>query len=372
VALGYLKISLMVLGFGAAGYAALRVRVWRQPLIATIGVATSALVYLTYKRVSLVAHHEGIAPLDFLRGFVPPVWWQFFLLFQLLWSLVYITLRLRNEGARSIRDLTLLVKERRILDVEVLAIVAVAGIVPGLILHIDGGSAFYFSDIQRWIAVGLLLASLPLLVNVPGRLDWRDLRVIGIAFVCVPLGVSTLRNSVHWTSQMLKANAELRATLYTQAGVSTQGSLRALPRLADKRILSHGLLESPSYNAVVGLMKVGFAPMSEKRKTLVFVPQSDSVYWHILKRPNACGFSSFVVPSLTGMAMVDGMPPYGCKLSPYYGLSLFAHRTRPQAPQDSDSRVLCVRARKLGFTQVLSLHFSDMGDITSEMTQCAT
>jgi hypothetical protein len=277
---------------------------------------------------------------------------------------------LRREGAGTVSDLARLIRERRIVDVEVLVVVAVAGIIPGFIMHIDGGSAFYFSDVQRWLAVALLLGSLPVLANVAPPLRWTDLRVLGAVFVAAPLAISTLRNSTHWTIEMMKANAELRAQLYTSAGIPAEGALRSLPGLADSRILAHGLFESPNYMPVMELLRLGQIPLDEKRRTAVFVPQSDSVYWHILRRPNACSFSSFVVPSLTGMAMVDGMPPFGCKLSPYYGLSVFHSRTRDQTIADADPRVLCDRAMRLGFSEVLTIRFDASRRMVREPTQC--
>ena len=112
--LGYLKISLMVLGFGAAGYAALRLGFWKKPSLLVIALWVVGVVFVTYKRTSLVAHHEGVVPLDFMKSFVPRNWWAFFFLAQLFWSLVYVCLRVRQEGARTIGDLISLAKQNRI------------------------------------------------------------------------------------------------------------------------------------------------------------------------------------------------------------------------------------------------------------------
>jgi hypothetical protein len=89
---------------------------------------------------------------------VPRPWWAFFVLAQLFWSVLFVVLRLRQENARTVGDVMAAVRERRIIDAEIVAAVALAGILPGFILHIDGGSAFYFSDIQRWMSLGLLLS----------------------------------------------------------------------------------------------------------------------------------------------------------------------------------------------------------------------
>lgn len=372
VALGYLKISVMVLGFGAAGYAALRIGAWRRWPLALIGLWIAGLVFVTYGRVSLAAHREGIAPFDFMRSFVPTAWWAFFLLAHLFWSLLYVVLRLRQEGARTIGDLLELARGNRILDAEIVTVVAVAGILPGFILHIDGGSAFYFSDIQRWLAVGLLLAGGSALFARATSRRLSTLERAAVAFVALPFVMSTARNSVHWTTRMLRANAELRHSLYPAGeAASIVPGIRSLPRLADPVKLEAGLRRSPNFNQVKSLIRLSAIPLDYKRKTAILVPQSESRYWAMLKRPNACSFSGFVVPALTGIAMIDGMPAADCKLSPYYGLSSFKKRSGPQTVLDTEAGGVCRRARANGFSQVLDLRFDDEGRAIVSGIPCA-
>jgi hypothetical protein len=369
--LGYLKISLMILGFGAVGYAALRLGVWKKPALLVIALWVVAVVFVTYKRTSLVAHHEGVVPLDFMKSFVPRNWWAFFFLAQLFWSLAYVCLRVRQEGARTVGDLMSLARQNRILDAEVVAVVAVAGVVPGMVLHIDGGSAFYFSDIQRWLSVGLLLAGASALLPRFEPLNLTRLRTIAILIVALPFAVSTMRNSVYWTSRMLAANADLRRSLYPQADVAQiNPGIRSLPRLTDPAKLRDGLIRGRNYQPVNGLLSLASLPLSEKRRTAVFVPQSETKYWSILARPNACGFSGFVVPSLTGIAMIDGMPDAQCKLSPYYGLSLFEKRKRAQTEADLTPDAICARAKAKGFERVIQLHFDDRGLMSTSTHEC--
>ena len=371
VVLGYLKISVMILAFGAAGYAALRVGAWRRWSLVLIGLFITGLVIVTYGRVSLVAHREGIAPFDFLRAFVPRPWWAFFVLAQLFWSVVYVILRLRQEKARTAGDLIQLARARRILDVEIVAVVAVAGILPGFIFHIDGGSAFYFSDIQRWLAVAFLLAAGSALFEWTG---WRRLSTLGrvaVAFVALPFVVSTARNTVHWTSRMLKANAELRHSLYPAGkAASIPPGIRSLPRLADPVKLEAGLRRSPNFNQVMSLLEIARLPLDLKQRTAVFVPQRESEYWTMLKRPNACGFAGFLVPAITGMALVDGMAAPDCKLSRYYGLSTFEKRSRPQTSFDAEPGAVCQRALKKGFGRVIMLDFDNEGRALSRRIDC--
>ena len=368
VILGYLKISLMILGFACVAFVALRARAWKHRELLLVLAWITVLVAVTYQRVSLVAHREGIVPLDFLRAFVPRVWWPFFILAQLCWSLAYTVLRLRQERAHTVGDVVSLLRTRRILDLEIVAVVAILGILPGFILHIDGGSAFYFSDVQRWLSVGLLLAGASTLIPRP-RLS--GLVKLGIVIVALPFAISMARNSVHWTRRMLRANAELRESLYEAAGAAPIAPrIRALPKLADSMTLSRGLRRAVNYNPVQGLLALSRMPLEEKKRSAVFVPQSEDRYWAILKRPGACSFSGFVVPALTGISMVDGMPAAGCKLSHYYGLSLYPKRDAAQTTSDALPANVCARAERLGFEQVITLRFDESGRMSSSIVVC--
>ena len=240
-----------------------------------------------------------------------------------------------------------------------------------MVLHIDGGSAFYFSDIQRWLSVGLLLAGASALLPRVERLNLTRLRTIAIVIVALPFVVSTLRNSVYWTSRMLSANAELRRSLYSEGDLAQiNPGIRSLPRLTDPAKLRDGLLRGRNYQPVAGLLSLAKLPLIEKRRTAVFIPQTEAKYWSILARPNACGFSGFVVPSLTGIAMIDGMPDAQCKLSPYYGLSLFEKREQAQTEADVSPDAVCARAKAKGFERVIRLHFDDRGVMSTSTHEC--
>ena len=372
VALGYIKISLMILALVALLYVGARMGALRRWPLVLVGLIVIMLVALTYPRVSLAAHREGIVPLDFLKGFVPLTWWPFFFLFHLFWSLLFVILRLRQEGARTLGDAAALARNGRILDVELVILIALVGVAPGLILHIDGGSAFYFSDVQRWLSVGLLLAGVGTLLPRIPRWRWSDLRMLAIAFVALPLAISMSRNSIYWTSRMLRANSATRYALYSPADrAAIPEGIRSLQTLRDPAKLEAGLSTARNANPVRGLLELGALSPASKRNTAVFVPQTEARYWTILTRPGACAFSGFVVPALAGISMIDGMPAADCKLSPYYGLSVYPKRTRPQTPADQTPAALCTRALRLGFRRVIALRFDDNGKIDKQLTECS-
>jgi hypothetical protein len=372
IALGYLKISMMILGFAAVMYAALRLRLYRKPAYALLGIIFTAAFVWTLTQVSLPQHREGFQPLDFLRGFVPPPWWPFFVFAQLFWSVLYIVVRMRAMGLRTLADLRSAMAARRTLDIEIVTLVGVLGITPGFVTHIDGGSAFYFSDIQRWLAVGLLIAFFATAGAGLHRMRPRSsLAVLLTLFIAAPLIYSMGANSVYWTKRMLAANAALRQELYPDSvAARIPPGIRGLPRLNDAAYLQQGLEASPNYLPTVELLALSEIPATERRRTALFIPQSERAYWDMLKRPGACSFAGHVAPALTGMTMIDGMPAYGCALSPYYGLGFHVKRSREQSAADTLPATLCARSAPSGVSRVMTLHFDQTGRARKRVDEC--
>ena len=261
--------------------------------------------------------------------------------------------------------------------------VALAGVAPGLVLHIDGGSAFYFSDVQRWLSVGLLIAGAGSLVRlrlrnerveIPASRSFSGLRTSRVAFTlaAIPFALTILLNATYWPVRMVRANVETRRAIYGESAAGIPGGMRSLPQLVDARILESGLLRSRNHRVVEELRRLGTLPAAEKRRTALFIPQSERRYWDLLARPGACTFAGHVAPALTGLVMIDGMPSVGCPLSQYYGIAHFRRRIRPQESGDMTAGALCRRAGATGIDRVLMVTFDASGRMGRRLIDCAS
>lgn len=376
---GFLKISLMLLLLCAAfGLAALG-RMLRDRLIALSAVLCLGTSFVTYKLVSVAAQNQGFVPFAYMRySGVDTAWWPWFILAHLFWSWVYIYLRLREEKLTAIGAIRHAALEGRITDVLVVAIIAIAGWLPGEVIDIHGGSAIYFSDVQRWVALPLLMASAWRWVAQwserrretisPGSfLRGMRLSDLWLAAVVIPISLTMILNGIRAPGTALRANIALRRGLYAEAGVKGPVALRSL---ADRRLLATGLHRSPDYSLIAALRELDETPPAIKRHTLLFIPQSYVRFWHIWTEPERCSYVPMIAPATSGLALLDGMPPVDCNLTNQYGLTRYRRRITPQLPVDVTPVALCAKAKAKGFSRVVVLDASVDSDVAVRAIEC--
>ena len=335
-ALGFLKISLMILAFALAIYLAVRIGWYRKPVVWLCVVLSAIAVAVTYRLVSLPAQNTGISPLHFMRFDARQGWQQFFPLIHFLWTWVYIGARVWEEGARDFRSLQAVVTANRLLDAEALAVVAILGFMPGELIAIHGGSAVYFSDVQRWLALSFIVARLaqwkwtlaPKAERIPGLRGVR-LSTVLLVFVAMPFVATLFVNLAQWPARVLRTNIVTR-----------------------RELASRQSLYQP---VVTALREIARLPEEQRRKSLLFIPQSSSQYWSMFSADNRCSFTPLVAPAIASVAMLDGMPPAECDATDQYNMTLYARRERPQTTFDWSDPALCAKARARGFDRLIVL-----------------
>lgn len=158
---GFLKSSLMVLSFILVSYLVIRSDFLslRQCLLF---LAINAIVLILVINLTISKNTPGLSfePFHYLKNFVQQEWWPWFPFFELLWSWLFIFLRTRELGITTVGSIKDAIVSKKALDLEVVAVVSLTGLIPGLLMAIPGGSAAYFSDFQRWLSVSLIMANL--------------------------------------------------------------------------------------------------------------------------------------------------------------------------------------------------------------------
>jgi hypothetical protein len=379
VATGFLKVSLMLLLlFGGLGLVVLG-KLYRDRWVAASAVVCIGASALTYRLVSVAAQNQGIVPFAYIRfSGVNTAWWPYFVLVHQFWSWVYIYLRLREEKLSDVGAIRRATADGRIPDVVVVAIVAIAGFLPGELIDVHGGSAVYFSDVQRWLALPLLMASAwrwlaqrreSQVAAISSGWSIGRLRIshLWLAAIAVPISLTMLLNWGRAPVTALRANITLRRALYAEAGVAGPVGVRSL---ADSRLLATGLHHSPDYALVSALRELDKTPESLKRRTLLFIPQSYTGFWRIWTEPERCSFVPMIGPATSGLALLDGMPPVDCDLTDQYGMTHYRRRTVAQLPADAAPVALCAKAKAKGFSRVVELDGSGPPGVTVKAIEC--
>jgi hypothetical protein len=368
---GFLKVSTMLLLLAAGLSVVLLGRLYRDRAYAFSAFIGFGVAGVTYKLVSVAAQNQGVVPFAYMRAEIDPSWWPYFPFAHLFWSFVYIVFRLREERLHTIGDLRHAALGGKITDVVVVAVVALAGWGAGEVLDIHGGSAIYFSDVQRWLALSLMMATAWRWVaerraaRVTGATRAVRLSTILVACLLIPISITIVLNAMRAPVTAARANIGLRRAFLAQAGSSASS-------LANPNALSEGLRRSPEYSLITSLRALDNMSPALKRKTAVFIPQSDSVFWHTWREPERCSYVPFLVPAVSGLALVDGMAPVDCDLTVQYGMSKYQRRATPQTSADVTPLALCVRANAKGFSRLIELSHTDSTHVTQRVIECPT
>ncbi|MEO8192547.1 MAG: hypothetical protein ABI681_01770 [Gemmatimonadales bacterium] len=371
VACGFLKISLMLLLLGVVLYLAVRLHFWRSWIASVSVVLCVAATALTYPIVSLPAQNSGISPLNFMRYDVADGWQQFFPLLHMMWTWIYIAARLWEEKVRDVTDLRTALRAKRLMDAEVLFLLMLLGFIPGELISIHGGSAVYFSDVQRWVALAFIIGRIGVWAErwradraarpaASVRTEDGGVRAVRLStllaiFVIAPFVVTLLANSVQWPLWVVRANIALRRELVALSGTRSAG----LSALTDPRTLSEGLRRTQYYGLVSSLRDIRALPIEERQRAVLFIPQSYRLYWTMWDADGRCTYTPLVAPAVSSVALIDGTPSYGCTQTNQYNMTAYRPRAGPQLPSDTTDAALCARARMKGFAEVIVLGSGD-------------
>jgi hypothetical protein len=126
-----------------------------------------------------------------------------------------------------------------------------------------------------------------------------------------------------------------------------------------------------SYQPIVtALRDISRLPRSERRQALLFIPQSNRQYWSMFADDGRCTFTPLIAPGIASVALLDGMPPFGCEVTEQYNMTAYHARTRPQTAADTDDRTLCEKTRAKGFREVIVLEQSSENVPRSRRIDC--
>ena len=389
---GLLKISVMMLLVAAALWFFVRLRLYRYKILAASFIY--ALIFLYWDWLFIYTREYGrrsaIAPFSELKALVGFTWWSYYWLFCYAWTLLFVSLRLWEEGTRTLSELWAAFRERRLLDVEFVLIVAVVGSVPELLLG-DYSSLHYFTDDQHWLALGLTLAFVlrPMssgtqgslttpaagLVAARGQVQPADARqtrwleritirqlwasLLGLFVVgTLVLNTSVLLSGV---AAILKGSLALGPSEMSPLDAAWDGNLSQARQILDRQVAAVEQRMRTDKQIIPLLRDLDRLPLAEKRRTLLYIPKTNVQFWDLLHTAYSPKIGPFVAPALSGIAMLDGLY-WPSKDDPWsvYGYEEYdypyvnpPYEKVPQPPLDEYLPVLKRRCVALGMNQLI-------------------
>jgi hypothetical protein len=377
---GLLKISVMMLLAAAAAWFFIRLRLYRCKVTAPSFVIGLVGLYCGFLFTYNPEYRQlaGLAPFSALKALVSFTWWSYYWLFCYVWTLIFVALRLREEGVATLRDLALAFRERRLLDVELVLIVAVLGSIPEILLR-DYSSTHYFAADQQWLALGLTLAVVLRPIRCGGRQPGTALAVepqsahtgargwldrIRLSHVLVGLlGLFAVGTFVLNTDALLsgvayavKGSLGLSPQATGPLEAAETGDFRQARQILDRQV---GIVEErlrTDKNIIALLRDLDHLPLEEKRRSLLYIPKSNRKFWDLLHTAYSPKDGPFVAPALSGLAMLDGLyeRPEGDVWSGYgYQHYPCPIEKQKQPPLDEYLPLLKKRCVALGMNQLI-------------------
>jgi hypothetical protein len=374
----------------AAAWFFVRLRIYRYKVVAA--ALCYALVFLYWDWLFIYqpeyGRSAGLAPFSLLKALVGFTWWSYYWLFCYGWTLLFVVLRLREEGARTLGEVWAAFRKRRLLDVEFVLIIAVLGSVPEILLG-DYSSLHYFTDDQHWLGLGLTLAFVLRPLRCGGRqalapaaeagvprarivtgqaapsrlLDRIQMphvlaALLGLSLVgTMALNTDARLNSV---AVIIKVSLGLPPDATGPLDAAWNGHFQEARQIADRQGAGVKNRLEGDKNVIFLLRDLGRLPLKEKRSTLLYIPKTNLQYWNLMHGPYSPKDSPFVAPALSGIAMLDGLYSPS-KDDPWIGYVAYydypyltpPYEKRPQPPLDEYLPILKKRCVAQGMNQLI-------------------
>ena len=307
----------------------------------------------------------SFSPFHFARGYTALFCWQI-IIFCISISAFSLFKSKSEQELRFPIGLTLLVT-------------FVAGQIPGILLHVGGGGAFYFSDPALLVALiygtSALATSWPHqsldgpTIGIDDRLrkiflpyeSWKRFQFsFGYIFLALSLIIVLVSSSASKSYDKYVLNFIALVQKDSSSFPSTgQFKLkRVLYRFQD---IFHDLISPPKINkdillsqTPIGRIKSSIADLalSKADKSLaIYISPSYQDFW--TSRPR-CWEPSFTVPALIGLPLLNGVRNGlgNCEPMQFYGMKYYGKSSLNYQLSPTD---ICTNAKKLGFIKVYEI-----------------
>jgi len=261
----------------------------------------------------------------------------FFIFIYFLWSILFIileTCRLKKENGNGF---IYSLKKRKTIRIEVIILILLSGVLPGLVLVINGGSANYFSEIQRWGSIVLVLSMASGFIS-PGSIKGNGKKILTIIIIVV-LILGILFNFIIESRSFFDDYRE------------TRNEYNSITRENDNEELTEYRI-----NLINKLAELDELSITSKSRSLLYIPVSNTEFWDLEILPKSLSVP-FLIPALSGIAMIYGLPDERLIYTRSFAYSLY--RTTSKEVMDKDIDELFFEVKQRGYENLIILDYKN-------------
>jgi hypothetical protein len=272
------------------------------------------ILYFAYNLVT-DSVKRPIELFHFIKNYTDTNVWYYFLPIYFAPIFAFVFVSILHKEKQSITLSWSSIKSGNFILEEVLLLLAFISLIPGLILSIGAGDASYFSQVPREIGILFLIGSSPVIASFIERYQAISHKVI-FTFLCIPVCLMFL----HVTF----ANAKIAfgKVTYFRYEIINSPISQSYPKIHSQ------LKTNYRYMFLRKLDSLDKLPLNIKNNLVAVVPSTDSgYYFKWFSNQDEKWQSSFIVPAISGICLIDGLPRVPKKKYPYsHGLSSYQNR----------------------------------------------
>ena len=188
--------------------------------------------------------------------------------------------------------------------VELQIVIAIIGFIPGMVIKISGGSAYYFSDIQHWSALFFMPYYATYFIK---HFQGIKLKIINfIALLCL---LFAIKNCLYSGVRLLKENFVAKSAIMGKGHYALDyvkmHDLFTNTSIFSDRMLNIKLKENTEFRKLLFLTSLD--RLKNKEKRILYI-EDDKALLNILP----CYKSPLFITSATGMSLLNGLSRGQC------------------------------------------------------------
>ncbi|MFA5014518.1 MAG: DUF4214 domain-containing protein [Actinomycetota bacterium] len=264
-----------------------------------------------------------------------------FIIIYFSWSITFIILESINLKTIGNGNFIDNFKSKKTIKIEIVILLCIAGILPGMILKIHGGSANYFSELQKCVSIILLLSLI-----ISGDFAHIDIRRI----IKKPFKVLTVIIIIILVSGIIYNFYTEFKSFYDDYRYNKE----------EYKIIKNNDIEDElalyRVRLIEVLLELDNLSIREKRDSLLYIPVDNTEFWDLKIMPKSLSVP-LLVPAVSGIAMIYGLPDEGLIYVKQWGYSVY--KTTSKRAMDKGVEELFYEIRQKGYKNLILLDYKN-------------